>query len=857
MRLLMLILAMLIGPRLAGAQQLSLHLDSEEVYANLPFTLSVVARGFAESPAPTLSTLSIPGCRITPLGVTPNVSSMVQIINGQRSEQRSVSFAFQFRVEAAQAGTYTVPALIAQQGSQKAQSQAARFSVRAVDDTKDMQLRLMLPERPLWVGETVEGALEWYLRRDVGNHSFALPLFDQEKWLEVESPTGEPRLSGFRAGSRQLDLPYSKDKAVLEGVSYTRFRLQFRLTPTMAGTLNVPPARVVAQLQTGFGRDLFGFQVPQSQLFQAVAKPTRLEIRALPLRERPSSFKNAVGSSFGIDVQAGRTVVRVGDPIELRILLRGKGRLAGLILPDLPAMGLLSKEFSTSDEPPSGEVLEDGKGKLFRVSVRLLSTQAREIPALAFSYFDPEQGSYKTVQSQPIALSVKGSALVRAEDVVGTSSAAGGTAKAAKVDVPGTAALSIVGADLALSDEAMTWKQAASLRQLLPLVLGFYGAALLLGVVFAIRVRKQAAWQREAEIKNSLRRLQSEVDAAATQAARDAAPRLCAALRAVQKELELPILLHGEGKELLDRLETETYSPGAVAQPLPLALRTQIKELAQTWARGAKSSQPSRKILISLLLLGFGLHAARVCAQDAAAVQKLKQTRALYQSALSEPNRDERRNRFAEVENTLRELVSAHPNRPLLLSDWGNAALLAQEPGRAVLAYRRALRLDPTLLRAHRNLAFLRDRLPDWLPRARSGGALDSILILNQWLPSPQRQVGLAASVFLAVALLLPWSARRLRLLRMGAVLPLLAIAAFGLSLLGERDVAGDAVVVYSAPLRSADSLGAPPALGHPLPAGAEVSISEIRGDFTRVTLFDGQVGWINTSAVEAVRTAP
>ncbi len=143
-------------PATAAAQQLSLHLETEEVYANLPFVLSVQAQGFDEDPQPKLSKLSIPGCRITPMGVTPNVSSMVQIINGQRSEFRNVSFVFRFRVEATQAGQYTVPALFAEQGTKKAQSQPARFVVRGVDDSQDMQLRLVLPDRPLWVGETVE-----------------------------------------------------------------------------------------------------------------------------------------------------------------------------------------------------------------------------------------------------------------------------------------------------------------------------------------------------------------------------------------------------------------------------------------------------------------------------------------------------------------------------------------------------------------------------------------------------------------------------------------------------------------------------------------------------------------------------
>src|SRR4051812_31083386 len=86
----------LLRPGLAAAQQLQLQVESEEIYANLPFVLTAVASGFDEAPQPTLSKLAIGGCKVTPLGVQPNVSSMVQIINGRRSETRAVVYGFRF-----------------------------------------------------------------------------------------------------------------------------------------------------------------------------------------------------------------------------------------------------------------------------------------------------------------------------------------------------------------------------------------------------------------------------------------------------------------------------------------------------------------------------------------------------------------------------------------------------------------------------------------------------------------------------------------------------------------------------------------------------------------------------------------
>lgn len=850
------LLCLLLWSRLASAQELSLKVDSSELYANLPFVLHVVAQGFDDSPAPELSKLQIPGCRVTAQGVQQQTAGISITFNGQPAGNRQLIFVYRFLIEAEKAGRYMVPALTALQGSKKASTQPANFNVRSVDDTKEMQLRLTLPDRPLWVGETIEGSLDWYLRPSPGTPVFAVPLFDQEEWVEIESLPGEPRLPRFRAGSKPLDLSYEQTKATLDGTTYNRYRFPFRLTPNKPGMLQPQPARVVAELQVGYSRDMFGFAVPETKLFQAVAKPLRLEIRALPLAGRPPSFKNAVGRAFAIEVQAGRTVVRVGDPVELRILLRGKGRLAGLILPELFAMGLPAQQFSAPEEPPAGEVLEDGKGKLFRVSVRLRSTDAREIPALSFTCFDPETGRYETMRSQPIALSVKGSAVVAAGDVVGAPPVETTPAQpTAKKDAAQAPLLPLVGADLALGDEKSTLRRAPSLRGVLPIVIGLYGAAVALLLLHVVRVRKRADWQHDAAVDKSLRSLRRELVDAQTVAARDAAPRICTALRALRKEAGQP---GTAGKALLDRLETEAYSPGAARDPLPKELRDEVETLAQSWSkssRGQTSRRDAAAVMLGVLFAGSLVGMAR--ADDAAAEQKIKRARAAYQAALSESDRDRRRSGFAEAESTLRELATTYFDRPQLLADWGSAALLAQEPGRAVLAYRRALQLDPTLSRARRNLSFLRERLPDWLPRPRASGAIESLLFLNQQLPQPRRHLALAASVLLAVALLIPWSQRRRRTLRLLSSLQLAAVALLGLSLVAEHDASRDAVVVVAGgTLRAADSLGAPPTLSRPLPAGAEVIVDEVRNDFTRVSLADGQTGWLPTGTLELLTPA-
>ena len=73
--------------------------------------------------------------------------------------------------------------------------------------------------------------------------------------------------------------------------------------------------------------------------------------------------------------------------------------------------------FETPKQPPLGIDNDEG-GKVFSFSVRLKSSDVREIPVLDFGYFDPKEGQYQHAYTQPVALSVSGSKVISAAQVV-------------------------------------------------------------------------------------------------------------------------------------------------------------------------------------------------------------------------------------------------------------------------------------------------------------------------------------------------------------------------------------------------------------------------------------------------------
>ena len=853
----------------AGAQTLEVSVESREIYASMPFTLVLSARGFEEQPPPAAPELVIDGCRVTYIGITPSVSQKIQIVNGRRSDWREVTFVYRWQVTAPTAGRYTVPALTLSQGSKSAASPAVAFDAGDLEQTADMVVRMRLPQRPVWVGETFDGAVEWLLARDVESYDLVVPLFEIDA-VRVEGAAVGGRMRSFQAGAQVIDLPMKQDRLREDGIDYTRISFPFRATAIRALTFDLDPVRVVARLESARERGFFDFGRARGALFQASGQRQQLVVRPLPESDRPLNFRNAVGGGFSIDVQASRTVVSVGDPIELTLRIRGDGELEGLSLPPLMGEGGLPPAlFSVPAAAAAavGSVDAQTNTKTFAVTARILSAEVREIPPIDFAYFDPNRGEYVSVSSRPVALWVAGVNVVDAGDV--TAAAVPAPTVAVATESPRAVSSAVlIGADMSLSATNRTlappW---GSTIAPLPMVL-LYLVPLALGGFRMWQMRTAARRGRRREIVRARREVERVLKSGG--AAREMAPRALNAMRALARLTGHERALRAE---VLERLETSAFDPAAAAEPLDREIVVAVRALAREWegrGRGGKSRAVSSATAV--LCMAFGAAAAlsadagvmpastethpRVASGELGSTMQgaIERARQVYSRALEEQDPVRRGRYFADAERSLREAAAMRPT-PELLADWGNAALGAGDSGRATLAFRRALAAQPNHERAAKNLAWLRDRAPAWLPRPTSGGALDSLLFWRDLFSVAQRYWIAAGAFALAVLLLTPWSTRRVRLLRRLSLVPIAVWAvAVGSGLLSRSAPPEGVVVIDGAPLRSADSAGARLAFAHPLPAGAEVTILETRDGWLRVALADGTPGWIMANSLAPVQ---
>jgi tetratricopeptide (TPR) repeat protein len=227
-----------------------------------------------------------------------------------------------------------------------------------------------------------------------------------------------------------------------------------------------------------------------------------------------------------------------------------------------------------------------------------------------------------------------------------------------------------------------------------------------------------------------------------------------------------------------------------------------------------------------------------------------------YTRALDTQARDLRLEEFRRAERLFGRVLESGVASPDLYTNLGNAALQAERLGAAVLAYRRALRLDPDHTRALQNLQHARGLLPEWVPRPETGGALDTFFFWHRTLSRGERQVG--AAVCFALAALLGAAGLRWRLaaLRNLAAVPAAGWLALLASLLfdpGAR-LRDEAVIVADETVgRVADSSLAASPFPAPLPGGAEVRLLEERPPWARVRLANGRDTWVGVSALERI----
>ncbi len=205
-----------------------------------------------------------------------------------------------------------------------------------------------------------------------------------------------PKFEGFWSPDTQTPNELRPTEAVLNGVRYSRYLIrQKALFAMKPGTFEIEPAEI--EVTTGF---MFaGRQMSRR------ANAIKLKINPLP----PPNTTANVGR-WRLLTQATQSRVQIGEPVQLKVVLEGKGFLSAVEVPKLQApSGLRAFDPQVTDKPDYDGHPVGGRRTLEYVLVPE-RTGVFTIPGLSFRYFDPKTKKYEESKTDDISIEVTASA---------------------------------------------------------------------------------------------------------------------------------------------------------------------------------------------------------------------------------------------------------------------------------------------------------------------------------------------------------------------------------------------------------------------------------------------------------------
>ena len=373
----------------AWAGELALQIDTRELVVGqaVPIKLSVI-NGKAES-KPTL-----------PVG-----EGLLAQYQGQSSQHMIVNFEttriieYNYQLAATKAGTWTVGPVELVVDGERLIAGPVEIEVGQPPVTQgSAPVVATITDASPVLGQVVVYRFQFQYDRPLVNARWSRPEFPGF----VEEVHAE-------AAQREYQI-------VQDGKPLTVQTIEVPLVAAGTGLQRIGAAGLTAQFRTQkrrrrrggidelFGDSPFGLRgSTETQTFATDA--IEVDIQPLPVDAQPPGYSGLVGR-FDVRVEPSAESVKLGESVTLTIDVVGDGTLAGFTLPQLPA----DAGFRAYDDAPVIKTkLLDGRFRSKLTVRRAVVPEAEGIltvPPVSFVVYDPGEGQYRTVNSEPLTLTV-------------------------------------------------------------------------------------------------------------------------------------------------------------------------------------------------------------------------------------------------------------------------------------------------------------------------------------------------------------------------------------------------------------------------------------------------------------------
>ncbi|MFO7715831.1 BatD family protein [Desulfosarcina sp.] len=327
-------------------------------------------------------------------------TSSFQMINGRTSRQ----LIYNYVLIPLKAGSLTISAIPVIIDGKAHHTTPIRITV-SQDPPADSG------QRDVYVTATVSTASPWIGQQVI----YTFRLFNAVQVADAKFQA--PEFTGFHAEEVKDRKSY---RTVINGREFIVTEVIFILVPVKTGPQTIEPAvlqvglvqrsrrpRPFAGMDAFFGRTEMTTRMLQSD-------PVTVTVRDLPTRPPGTVFSGLVGR-FDLSAVLDKTDLQVGDSTTLAVTVSGRGNIMDAAAPAIAT----PVDFKTYADNPEETIQNDADGttgsKTFRTALVPVKAGHFRIDPVRLTYFDVDQGDYRTLISSALAIRVSPSEAATAD----------------------------------------------------------------------------------------------------------------------------------------------------------------------------------------------------------------------------------------------------------------------------------------------------------------------------------------------------------------------------------------------------------------------------------------------------------
>ncbi len=329
----------------------------------------------------------------------PSQSTSFSSINGRTTYKLTYTYIIQPTVK----GMFTIPSASITYDGQIIKSNTIKVSVvDAIDIPEDPDDPRFLASQNIhlvaeisntnpYVGESISVIYKLYVNINKVNVRNA---------RESESPS----FSGF--WNQNIEVKGWESKNGSYGGIPHKYAMvkKMVLIPHKAGKMTIDPMEMEITAGVPMGRrDFFGNMLMNDINFTATSGKKIINVKELPYQNKPANFNGAVGD-YNFTVTASKSELKANETSQIKVELSGKGNLKLVKLPGIET----PQELEVYEPEHKENIKTTLRGMNGRISDQYtVVPQFRgkfKIPAVSFSYFNPKDEKYHSVNTEPIIL---------------------------------------------------------------------------------------------------------------------------------------------------------------------------------------------------------------------------------------------------------------------------------------------------------------------------------------------------------------------------------------------------------------------------------------------------------------------